>query len=100
MADVLAVDAGRLYMSNRDHDWFEVRETATLALVSSGKRPGGIGSDAFGFVAPGMLMLDGVTTLDVRTGILYQDPASAEVLAGFDGDWSAPMLPEGHSYAY
>ena len=100
MADVLAVDAGRLYMSNRDHDWFEVRETTTLALVSSGKRPGGMGSDAFGFVAPGMLMLDGVTTLDVRTGTLYQDPASAEVLAGFDGDWSAPMLPEGHAYAY
>ncbi|MFN3596419.1 MAG: hypothetical protein ACK41D_04010 [Rubricoccaceae bacterium] len=96
---LIAYEGGLLYLSGYQRTRVLVRSAETLALVREfDVAAAGRVGPVFGFVAPGVLLLNGVASLDVQTGGLLLDPARGRVNLG-----PIPLavrLPEGHPLAY
>ncbi len=76
-----------------------MRSAETLEIVRTFdvSSSGGVHA-SFGFVAPGVLLLNGTSSLDVTTGQVLLDPAHGVAQLGFGP--RATTLPEGHPLAY
>ena len=92
---LIAVEDGVVYLSNYRADVVYAYDAQTLEQVRTYRVPdaGGV-LNPFGFVAPGVLMLNGLVSLDVATGDLLRDPSEGEVDLGFGP--SELRLPQGH----
>lgn len=94
---LIAVQYPFVYTSSHLINTVEVHDAETLELIRTIDVTGAGGVNAtFGFVAPGVLMLNGNTSLDVSTGALLRDPAEVT----FGALQLAVRLPEGHPLAY
>ena len=93
---LVAVEDGALYLGGYRSRYIDVRSAETLERVrtidiSSASRAS---SNNFGFIAPGLLLINMLDVVDVRTGEVY-----AGVLPERAFDAQALRFPEGHPRA-
>ena len=98
-ASLIAREGSSLYVSDYQSNTVQVRSTETLEVVRTFNvsASGGVLAP-FGFVAPGVLMLNGAASLNVATGKVLLDPAREQAELGFGPN--ASRMPEGHPLAY
>lgn len=94
--NLIAIEGDRLYVTGFNDPAIEVRSTETLEPVDTLDVSATNGATAvFGFVAPGVLMLNHNAWLNTETGEVVADALPLE--AQFS---QALRLPEGHPLAY
>jgi hypothetical protein len=93
---LVAAEGDRLYIGGFDYPEVEIRSAQTLELLDTIDISPVRGSSlAFGFVAPGVLLLGAQAYLDVRSGEVVADAFPIE-----GGDFALGLhLPEGHPLA-